>query len=74
METMYVVVTIYDSPTTGNQIVHAYGPFHYDKASYERKRIIGQYPDEITAGDLTVKNIKVLDPENKSSFIWGRKP
>lgn len=84
MENMYVLVTISHPVTDAatvdplaakpTPIVHTYGPYHYDKANYERRKTIERYADLVRKGLLEVKCCRVQDPERKASFIWGRKP
>lgn len=75
MEPLYTVVTIFTAPD-GQLVIHSYGPFARGQADSQRRRMIevaGGAAEE-AGGKLLVATTKILDPERRSPFIWGKDP
>lgn len=75
MEPLFSIVTIFTGPD-GQKIIHSYGPYTEQQANYQRRRTL-----EITGsaaraqgGTLEVHATKILDPERRTPFIWGKDP
>lgn len=75
MEPLHTVVTIFTAEN-GKKVVHTYGPYTEGQADYQRRRMIevaGRAAQE-EGGTLEVYTTKILDPERRSPFIWGKDP
>lgn len=71
MEPLFSVVTIFTA-SDGQKIVHSYGPYTEQQANYHRRRVLDT--SMAAAGKLTAHATKILDPERRTPFIWGKDP
>lgn len=75
MEDLHTVVTIYTAPD-GQRVVHSYGPYTRGQADAQRRRMLevaGSAAEE-QGGTLQAHVTKILDPERRTPFIWGKDP
>lgn len=71
MEPLHVVVTIFTAED-GKKVVHTYGPFTEGQANYQRNRMLEVGTG--AKGKLEAYATKILDPERRTPFIWGKDP
>lgn len=72
MEELYIVFTRYTRDDNEKPVVHSYGPYTKGQASMIRKDMIAQFKNSPVGGTLEVYGTKILDPERRSLFVWGR--
>lgn len=75
MEPLFSVVTIFTA-SDGQIVIHSYGPYTRNQADYQRRRTIAvaESAAEEAGGKLLVAVTRILDPEQRSPFIWAKDP
>lgn len=75
MEPLFSVVTIF-TDSTGHKIVHSYGPYTEQQANHRRRRMLkdAESVAHDKGGTFEAVATKILDPEKRSPFIWGKDP
>lgn len=75
MEPLFSVVTIFTA-SDGQKIVHSYGPYTEQQANYQRRRMleIAGSAAHDKGGTLQAHATKILDPDQRTPFIWGKDP
>lgn len=75
MEHLFSVVTIFTA-SDGHKIIHSYGPYTEQQANYQRRRMLEIAGDTAhgKGGKLEAVATKILDPERRTPFIWGKDP
>jgi hypothetical protein len=77
----HVVVTVYTGNETpivrdGNRdaVIHTYGPYTKDQARNERRKMMIEYHNKVSAGTLLISACKIIDIDAMNAKLKEEKP